>query len=123
MKRSWLLLVLLALLVVVAVASTAAADETIEPHPHMLLQELEFGLIEGAPHLLGVRECVDLANNQSLSLNAHHNHIHFGETGISFGGESGHAVIPAAFFPTENQPLPWGNCAEFEALLPFPVGG
>ena len=122
MKRSWLLLVLLALLVVVAAAGAATAVEAIEPHPHILLHELEFGFIEGAPHLLGVRECVDLANNQALPLNSHHNHIHFGETGISFGGESGHAVIAAAFFPTENQPLPWGDCAEFEALLPIPVG-
>lgn len=123
MKRLWLLLALLALFVLVVVAGTVTADEHIEPHPHILLQRYEIGLIDGVPHLLEVRKCVDLANNQALRLNAHHNHIHFGSTGVSVGGEADHAVIPAAYFPTPSEPLPWSNCAEFEALLPFPLGG
>ena len=121
MKRSGLILALLGLLVLVAVAIPVTAQEHLDPHPHMLLQRPEIGLINDVPHLVGVRQCVDLANNHAVPLHAHHEHIHFGDTGVSFGGESGHAVIPAAFFPTENDPLPWGNCEEFEAFLPFPL--
>ena len=127
MKRSGLLLLaLLGVLVLVAFAIPVMADEhdTIEPHPHMLLQRPEFGLIDGAPHLVGVRKCVDLANNQSVPLHAHHERLHFGDAGVSFGGQSGHAVLVAGYFPNENFPLPWGNnCEEFEAFLPLPLGG
>jgi len=123
MKRSGLILGLLGLLVLVGIAIPVMAQNHFDPHPHMLLQRPEFGLINGVPHLIGVRQCIDLANNRSVPNHAHHEHLHFGDTGVSFGGEAGHAVIPAAYFPTENDPLPWSNCQEFEAFLPLPIGG
>ena len=122
MKRSGLLLALMGLLVLVAVAIPARADEhEIDPHPHMLLQRPVIGLIDDWPHMIEVRKCVDLASNRALPLNSHHEHIHFADAGISFGGEAGHAVIPAGHFPTEDDPLPWANCEEFLAILPFPL--
>ena len=94
------------------VAMPSSAQEP-PPHAHMLVQRPEFGLINGVPHLVGIRKCVDLAANRALPLNAHHDHIHTGGTGVSFGGESGHVVVPTA-------PLtPWANCAEFEAAIPI----
>jgi hypothetical protein len=122
MKRSGLLLALMGLLVLVVVAIPVTAEEhEIEEHPHMLLQRPVIGLIDGWPHLVEVRKCVDLANNQDVPLNAHHVHIHFGDAGVSFGGEARHAVIPADHFPTHDDPLPWANCEEFLGLLPFPL--
>ena len=120
MKRLMLILALLGLLVLVAVAIPATAEE-LDPHPHMLLLEPEIGLIDGVPHLVGVKKCVDLAGNQAVPLNAHHVHLHFGTSGVSFGGESGNVVIPAGWFPTENDPLPWADCEGFEAILPLPL--
>lgn len=121
MRRLGLLFALMGLLVLVAVAIPVTAQEELDPHPHLLLQRPEIGLIEGVPHLVGVRKCVDLAGNQAVPLHAHHEQLHFGDSGVSFGGESGHVVIPAAFFPTVDSPLPWSNCEEFEALIPFPI--
>lgn len=126
MKRPGLVLALMGLmglLVLVAVAVPALADEHIEPHPHMLLQRPEFGLVNDSLHLIGVRKCVDLANNHPVPLHAHHERLHFGDSGVSFGGPSGHAVLVSGYFPTEDNPLPWGNCEEFEAILPLPLGG
>jgi hypothetical protein len=113
MKRSVLIVALLVLLVLVVVAIPAAAEEEIPPHPHMLLQrpEIDFATFT----LVGVKQCVDLASNQALPLNSHHEHIHTGSTGVSFGGgESGHLVFPAA-------PLVpfWNNCEDLLASLPF----
>ena len=120
MRRLPLVFALMALVAPVAVALPATAEEHLDPHPHILLQRPELGLIDGASYLISVRKCVDLANNQALPLNSHHDHIHFGDTGVSFGGEASHAVIPASF-PTVVHPLLWSNCAEFEAILPFPI--
>ena len=119
MRRLGLVFALLGLLVLVAVAIPVIAQE-FDPHPHMLLQRPEIGLIDGVPHLVGVRKCVDLAGNRSLPLHAHHEQLHFGDSGVSFDGESGHIVIPAAPFPSPFfDPVPWSNCDEFEALIPF----
>lgn len=126
MKRFGLLFVLLGLLGIVGVAAVAspATAQDFDLHPHMLLQRPEFGLIDGLPYLVGVRSCVDLAGNQSVPLHAHHERLHFGSSGVSFGGESGHVVIPAAPFPSPfADPLPWSNCADFESILPLPLGG
>jgi hypothetical protein len=120
------LLGLLGLLGLVAAANPATAQEepVFDLHPHMLLQRPEIGLINGVPHLVGVRSCVDLAGNQSVPLHAHHERVHFGATGVSFGGESGHIVVPTAPFPSPfADPLPWSNCDDFESLLPFSLAG
>jgi hypothetical protein len=110
-----------ALLTLVAVAIPVTAQD-FDRHPHMLLQRPEIGLIEGSPHLVGFRKCVDLAGNKSVPLHAHHDHLHFGASGVSFDGESGHVVIPAAPFPAPfADPLPWGNCEEFATFLPLPL--
>lgn len=115
--------VIIALLGLVAIAVPVMADEhEFDRHPHLLLQRPEIGLIDGVPHLVGFRKCVDLAGNRTVPLHAHHEHLHFGSSGVSFDGQSGHVVIPAAPFPSPFfDPVPWGNCAEFTALLPFPL--
>lgn len=115
------LLVVLGLVGLVTVAIPAAAQD-FDPHPHMLVQRPEIGLIDGHPHLVGFRSCVDLAGNQPVPLHAHHEHLHFGDSGVSFGGESGHAVVPAAPFPSPFfDPVPWSNCADFASILPLPL--
>lgn len=116
------LLGLLGLIGFVAFRSPASAQEEFDRHPHMLLQRPEIGLIDGVPHLVGVRKCVDLAGNETVPLHAHHQHLHFGDSGVSFDGESGHVVIPAAPFPSPFfDPVPWSNCEEFLTFLPLPL--
>jgi hypothetical protein len=125
MKRLGLIFALLGLLGLigfVAVGNPASAQEEFDRHPHMLLQRPEIGVIDGVPHLVGVRQCVDLAGNQTVPLHAHHDQLHFGDSGVSFGGESGHAVIPAAPFPSPfADSVPWSNCEEFLTFLPLPL--
>lgn len=120
MRRLGLLVVLLAVVGIAVLAvgpgPVAAEEHEIPPHPHMLVQRPEFGLIDGVPHLVGIRRCVPLANNRAVPLHSHHDRLHFGDAGVSFGGEAGHAVVSTAPF------APWSDCAEFEALIPIPVG-
>ena len=92
-------------------ATAATAQEAIPPHPHMLVLGVQYDA-EGEP--IGYRSCVDLAANQSLRLNAHHERMHFGQAGIALDGAS-HAVVPGA--PAFN--LPWSNCEELIAFF-FP---
>jgi hypothetical protein len=108
---------LLGVLVLVAAAIPAAAEEHTPPHAHMLVQRVELGEVDGTMSLVGFRKCVDLAANQPIPLNAHHEHIHTGGTAISFGNQlSGHWVVPTApFF------FPWENCEQFAASLPLPL--
>jgi hypothetical protein len=112
----------LAMLALAAVALPVTAQEAFQRHPHMLLQRPEIGLVEGVPSLVGYRACVDLAGNQTVPLHAHHEHLHFGDSGVSFGGASGHVVIPAAPFPAPfGDPVPWSGCADFADFLPLPL--
>lgn len=116
------LALVVAILALGALALPAAAEEDFDPHPHMLFQRPVFGEIDGHPHLISVRKCVDLANNNRLPLHAHHEHLHFGSSGVSFGGESGHVVVPAAPFGEPLFPaLPWSDCDSFMGFLPFPL--
>lgn len=123
MKRLWFIVAVVGLFLVVASVAVPATAQEFDRHPHILVQRPEFGLIDGVPHLIAVRKCVDLAANRTVPLHAHHERLHFGTSGVSFGGgESGHVVAPAAPFPAPfGDPLPWGNCKEFEALLPLDV--
>ncbi len=121
MRRLGVIIALLGL-VVLAVPAIAEEHPEFDRHPHLLLQRPEIGLIDGVPHLVGVRKCVDLAGNRKVPLHAHHEHLHFGASGVSFDGASGHVVIPAAPFPAPfGDPVPWEDCEEFTALLPFAI--
>ena len=67
------------------------------------------------------RKCVDLAANQALPLNAHHEHVHFGTAGRAPVYERWHVVVPGAPFPAPfEEPVPWSNCEE---LIAFFFGG
>lgn len=130
--------VIIALLGLVAIAVPVMAQDPphehiFDPHPHMLLQSPELGEIDlggeigVVPALVGLRKCVDLAGNQSVPLHAHHQHLHFGDSGVSldfetFESQSGNAVIPTAPFPSPLfPPLPWSNCEDFATFLPLPL--
>lgn len=120
MRRLGVMILLLGL-VAVAVPVLAQEEPQFDPHPHMLVQRPEIGVIEGVPHLVGYRKCVDLAGNKAVPLHAHHEHLHFGDSGVSFDGQSGHVVIPAAPFPSPFGSVPWSNCADFATFLPLPI--
>ena len=97
---------------VVAAAPMAAADSheepgAIPPHPHLLLIGANLSE-EGVTY----RKCIDIAANQALPLNAHHEHVHFGRAGEALMG-AGHLFVPAA--PAFN--LPWTDCASFGAIF------
>ncbi len=121
MRRLGVIIALLGL-VVLAVPAIAEEHPEFDRHPHLLLQRPEIGLIDGVPHLVGVRKCVDLAGNRTVPLHAHHEHLHFGDSGVSFDGASGHVVIPAAPFPEPfEDPVPWEDCEDFTGLFPFAI--
>ena len=116
MKRLGLLIALLVVgIVAIAFVALPTRAQEIPPHGHILILSPEVGLIDGVPHLVGIKKCVDLAANQALPLKSHHEHIHFGDTGVSFGGEAGHAVAPTAPYG------PWAHSPAFEATIPFPL--
>lgn len=113
MKRLWILALSVVLGVVLAgVAATAG----LPPHPHILLidADLEFDENANPPLIVNdFKECVDIAANQTLRLNAHHEHFHFGTAGDALRETTGNFPLPAAPFPG----VPWANCAEFEAIF------
>jgi hypothetical protein len=73
-------------------AVTATADEHFPPHGHMLVLGIEFGEDEDD---VTYRKCVDLANNQALKLNAHHDHVHVGTAGDALRN-AGHYPVPTS---------------------------
>jgi len=85
-------------------------------HPHVLVLGLELDE-QGEP--VDFRKCVDLASNQALPLNAHHEHLHFGTAGEALFEHAGHVVVPVAPFPDPSAPVPWTNC---ETLIAFFFG-
>lgn len=102
-------------LTVAAAAPSAMADghtAPIPPHGHILVLGAEVGFTEEGPVLLDYRKCVDVAANQALPLNSHHEHVHFGQAGIALT-EAGHAFVPVA--PAFD--LPWTDCASFLAIM------
>ncbi len=83
---------------------TAAAEEHEEVplHPHALVVGLGGDEVSG----FTVVNCVDLAANKALRLNAHHNHIHTGAAGEALNSHTTNFAVPLA-------PLtPWANCNE-----------
>lgn len=85
-------------------AGTAAGDEhdheEVPLHPHALV------IGAGGDEQTGFTavNCIDLAANQSLPLNAHHDHIHTGAAGAALNSHTSNFAIPLA-------PLtPWADC-------------
>jgi hypothetical protein len=121
MRRLGVMILLLGL-TAIAIPVIAQEEPQFDPHPHMLLQRPEVDVIDGVLHLVGFRKCVDLANNKALPLHSQHEHLHFGDSGVSFEGESGHVVLPTAPFGSPLfDPLPWSTCAEFATFLPLSI--
>lgn len=94
--------------------SAAEHDEpgAIPPHPHMLVLGAEVDFSGEEPVLVDYRKCVDVAANQALPLNAHHEHVHFGRAGEALR-QAGHIFVPAA--PAFD--LPWTDCESFLAFM------
>ena len=95
-----------------SITSVAMSDEHIPPHPHMLVQHIQY---DDAGEPVGFGRCVDLAANRKLPLGSQHEHMHFGTAGeaLSTKGKASHWVVPAA--PAFD--LPWANCEEFSAII------
>ncbi len=113
MKRLSVLALVVGLGVMVAGASAVAE---LPPHPHILLidADIEFDETANPPLIVnGFRKCVDIASNQTLRLNAHHQHFHFGTAGDALRGKTGNFPLPTAPFPG----VPWQDCAGFEAIF------
>ncbi len=109
--RKSLSLIAAVLAALLLAAGTAAADEHGDEetplHPHALIiggRETPTGFVATG--------CVDLAANQSLPLNAHHDHIHTGAAGAALNSHTGNFAVPTAPFAD----LPWADCDE---LLDF----
>lgn len=117
MKRLSVLAMAVILGVVLAgAAATAEPPPELPPHPHILLidADLEFDENANPPLIVNdFKKCVDIAANQTLRLNAHHEHFHFGTAGDALRERTGNFPLPAAPFPG----VPWANCAEFEAVF------
>ncbi len=113
MKR----LSVLALAVGLGVMITGAvATAELRPHPHILLigADIEFDETANPPLIVhDFRKCVDIASNQILRLNAHHQHFHFGKAGDALRAKTGNFPLPAAPFPG----VPWEDCDGFEAIF------
>ena len=112
MKKLVLTVAAIALLGVISV--NLAQPGPPPPHAHMLVQDFEVALIDGKPHVVGWRKCVDLAANRAVPLNAHHAGVHTGAASEALS-QAGHAVVPTS-------PLsPWSDCAALTAALPIPL--
>jgi hypothetical protein len=97
------------------VAGGASADEHVQPlpqHSHMLLLDATIDF-SGAEPQVTYSKCVDLASNQALRLNAHHEHLHFGRAGEAQQA-AGHVIVPTA--PAFG--LPWADCEQFATFFP-----
>jgi hypothetical protein len=113
MKRLGLFVLVLALGLMALVIPASGQD--FERHPHMLVLGVEFDEF-GEP--IAFRKCVDLAANQRLPLNAHHQHMHFGTAGEKLFENASNVVVPGAPFPAPfDDPVPWSNCAELIAFF------
>lgn len=114
MKRLWILVTVVAL-GALFIGAAASVGAQIPPHPHLLLidADLEFDPVEEELTVNSVGECVDIADNQTLRLNAHHEHFHFGTAGDALRQLTGNFPLPAAPFPG----VPWTDCESFLAIF------
>lgn len=116
MKRLLVLGISVALSVLV-VSAVASADEhpPLPPHPHILLidADVEFDPVAEELIVHSVRDCVDIANNRTLRLNAHHQHFHFGTAGDALRSMTGNFPLPTSPFPE----VPWTDCDSFMAIF------
>jgi hypothetical protein len=103
---------------VLSAAAVASAEEHELPeHPHILLinADVEFDPATEEITVNSVERCVDIANNQTLRLNAHHQHFHFGTAGDALRELTGNFPFPAAPFPE----VPWEDCEGFLDIFGF----
>lgn len=111
-KRLAVFLLAASMTLLLAGVSASGEEHELPEHAHILLLNAEVAF---EPSLtVTYDKCVDLANNRALKLNAHHQHIHFADSGVSFGGASGNLVGPAAGFPD----IPWQDCATLANFFP-----
>lgn len=103
-----MLVLAIALLAVGAIFVGPALSDGPPLHPHLLVTGLE---VDEGGEPVGWKKCRELANGQSLPLNAHHEHLHTGRAGEA-QMQAGNAVVPGP-------PLtPWSTCDELaEAFL------
>ena len=95
---------------VVIPAGTAAGEEhdhEVPLHPHALVVGIGGDEDSGFTAV----NCIDLAANRAVPLQAHHHHIHTGAAGAALADNTANFAIPLA-------PLsPWADCDElFEAF-------
>ena len=116
MKRSTAV-VLTALIMVLGMVGIAGAkpdwpEGFPEPHGHMRLLHAEWSGPGVGPttRIISFEKCVDIAANQVVPINAHHEHLHTGQAGVA-QRSAGHLVVPTAPFG------PYANCAELEATF------
>lgn len=105
-------------LVLAGGAATAAQHdhdhEELPEHPHVLVVGVEYEEVEtpeGVERVaVAYKNCIDLAANQALKLNAHHHNVHFGTPNMKFfeNLDGRNLVIPMAPFPG----VPFANCDE-----------
>lgn len=115
MRRLWVS-VIVGALGALFIGAVAAAQEELPPHPHILLidADIEFDpTVEPPLTVNSVGQCVDIANNQTLRLNSHHEHFHFGTAGDALRQLTGNFPLPAAPFPG----VPWTDCESFLAFF------
>ena len=103
-------IVALAVVGTLGVSAMASANGGPPLHGHMLILGLEFG-----PTGITYKKCVDLANNQALPLNAHHEHVHTGEAGEALFPKAGHVGVPAAPYS------PFRDCAHLAEFFGPPT--
>lgn len=90
-------------------AGTASSQEGPPRHSHAHVTGV---VVDENDEPVSFRKCKELANNQALPLNSHHEHIHTGRAGEA-QWQAGNVVVPLA-------PLtPWANCEELIAFF-FP---
>lgn len=97
-------------------AAGASAGAELPPHSHILLvdADIEFDEQANPPFIIHeYKKCIDIAANQTLRLNAHHQHFHFGTAGDALREKTGNFPFPTAPFPG----VPWEDCAGFEAIF------
>ncbi len=114
MRKRLAIVSLAAALVVVLLGAVASAENhEIPRHPHMLLIDADIDFFPPDRIVVNsVGKCVDIANNQALRLNAHHDHFHFGRAGDALRNMTGNFPFPAnPFFD-----LPWTDCETFLAV-------